>query len=339
MATATGATYPTLASLRNLFPEGKYSAPIEILSQINGILEDAPVFEGNLDTGERTTIRTGLPQGTWRRFNQGTQPVGVDESQIEFRCGMLQARMIADKRLVEIAADPAAYRLDRLKATMEGLNQQLASSLIYDKESTTPERITGLAAYYSTINTSTAKSAENVIDCKGSGTNEFQSIYLVGWGKEATSLIYPKGTKAGMEHTDRGIQRIIDGTGIAGAAFEAYEDVIDWTVGLAVRNWATGARACNIDMGDLTPTAATGTDIGLIMRRMQDYVFRYINKYRYSFLMSPRMYRYLNEQRRKNVLDGGGLSFETVDGKRMAMFDGVPIRLVDAMETSETEVT
>jgi len=334
MATAIGAGYPTLASLKGLFPDGKYSAPIEMLSQVNGILEDAPVFEGNLDTGERTTIRTGLPQGTWRRFNQGTQPVNSDESQVEFRCGMLQARIVADKRLVEIAADPAAYRADRLKAAMEGLNQQMSSSLIYDKESLNPERITGLGAYYADL---TSKSSENIIDGAGTGTDN-QSIYLVGWGKDATSLIYPRGTKAGIEHTDRGIQRIVDATGIAGAAYEAYEDVIDWTVGLAVRNWAANVRICNIDMSDLTPAVTAGADIGLLMRRGQDYVFRYVNKLRYSWLMSPRMYRTLNEQRRSNVVTGGGLTFENSNGMRMAMFDGIPIRLVDAMETDEARV-
>jgi len=336
MPTATGGSYPTLASLKNLFPEGKYSAPIELLSQTNGILEYMPVFEGNLDTGERTTIRTGVPQGTWRKFNQGTQPVNADESQVEFRCGMLQTRMIADVRLVSMASDPGAYRADRLRIAMEGLNQKLAYSMFYESETTTPEAITGLGAYYNTTNTSTANSAENVIDAGGTGTDN-QSIWLIGGGREATSLIYPRRSKAGMNHTDRGIQRIIDSTGISGAAYEAYEDVIDWDVGVAVRDWTANVRIANIDMSNLE--AGSGADLGALIRKSQDYVYRHINKLKYFICMSPRTYRVLNEQRRTDVKNGGGLNYETVDGKRIAMYDGIPITIVDQLEVNEAQLT
>ena len=44
---------------------------IEILSQTNEILDDMLVMEGNLPTGHKTTIRTGLPQATWRLLNAG----------------------------------------------------------------------------------------------------------------------------------------------------------------------------------------------------------------------------------------------------------------------------
>jgi len=38
---------------------------IELLSQTNEILDDMLVMEGNLPTGHKTTVRTGLPQATW----------------------------------------------------------------------------------------------------------------------------------------------------------------------------------------------------------------------------------------------------------------------------------
>ena len=47
---------------------------IEILSQTNEILDDMLVMEGNLPTGHKTTIRTGLPQATWRLLNAGVPP-------------------------------------------------------------------------------------------------------------------------------------------------------------------------------------------------------------------------------------------------------------------------
>src|SRR3546814_20593769 len=52
-------------------PDGSVSASAELLSQDNEILEDMPYVEGNLTTGHRATIRTGLPTATWRKLNAG----------------------------------------------------------------------------------------------------------------------------------------------------------------------------------------------------------------------------------------------------------------------------
>jgi hypothetical protein len=71
MATlATGAL--TLADwAKRLDPDGKVPAVAELLSQSNEILEDAVFQEGNLPTGHRVIIRTGLPTAYWRSINQG----------------------------------------------------------------------------------------------------------------------------------------------------------------------------------------------------------------------------------------------------------------------------
>ena len=54
---------------------GKIAKLVEIMAQTNEILEDALWLEGNLPTGHRTTIRTGLPSATWRRSNYGGRQV------------------------------------------------------------------------------------------------------------------------------------------------------------------------------------------------------------------------------------------------------------------------
>ena len=42
----------------------KTAKVVELLSQCNEILDDALFMEGNLPTGHKTTIRTGLPSAT-----------------------------------------------------------------------------------------------------------------------------------------------------------------------------------------------------------------------------------------------------------------------------------
>ena len=60
----------------------KVARIIEILSQTNEILEDMMVVEGNLPTGHKTTVRTGLPQATWRLLNQGVPNAKSTTAQI-----------------------------------------------------------------------------------------------------------------------------------------------------------------------------------------------------------------------------------------------------------------
>ena len=55
----------TYADWAKRMDEGyKVAAIIELLSQTNEILDDILVMEGNLPTGHKTTVRTGLPQAT-----------------------------------------------------------------------------------------------------------------------------------------------------------------------------------------------------------------------------------------------------------------------------------
>ena len=58
---------------KRLDPDGKTATVVELLSQTNEILEDAVFMEGNLPTGHRVSIRTGLPDVYWRSINQGVR--------------------------------------------------------------------------------------------------------------------------------------------------------------------------------------------------------------------------------------------------------------------------
>ena len=58
---------PTLLDLAKASdPGGKIAVIVEILNETNEILADWSFMEGNLPTGHRTTIRSGIPRPTWR---------------------------------------------------------------------------------------------------------------------------------------------------------------------------------------------------------------------------------------------------------------------------------
>jgi len=49
-------------------PDDRVSTIVELLNQTNDILQDMLWVEGNLPTGHRTTVRTGLPEVAWRKL-------------------------------------------------------------------------------------------------------------------------------------------------------------------------------------------------------------------------------------------------------------------------------
>jgi len=83
---------PTLLDLaKRLDPDGKIAAVAEILNETNEVLMDMTWLEGNLPTGHRTTIRSGIPVPTWRKLYGGVQPTKSTTVQVTDNTGMLEA--------------------------------------------------------------------------------------------------------------------------------------------------------------------------------------------------------------------------------------------------------
>ena len=161
MAQATiGATALTYADWAKRMDDGyKVARIIELLSQTNEILEDMLVVEGNLPTGHKTTIRTGLPQATWRLLNLGVPSAKSTTAQITDTCGNLETYSVIDKDIADLNGNTAEFRLSEVKAFLEGMSQQVAATLIYGNQFINPERFTGLAARYSTKTTQNSNTA------------------------------------------------------------------------------------------------------------------------------------------------------------------------------------
>jgi hypothetical protein len=186
-------THPTLLDVtKRLDPDGKIDTIAELLVQTNEVLEDMTWTEGNLPTGHRTTVRTGLPTPTWRKLYGGVQPTKSTTAQITDTCGMLEAYAEIDKALADLNGNTAAFRLSEDMAHIEGMNQEMSQTLFYGNEGTEPEAFTGLAPRFNDL---AAANSENVILGGGAGADN-NSIWLVCWGPNTVHGIYPKGSKA-----------------------------------------------------------------------------------------------------------------------------------------------
>jgi hypothetical protein len=197
-----GTKNPTLLDVaKSLDPSGATADVIELLNQTNEILLDAVWAEGNLPTGHRTTVRTGLPTVVWRKLYGGVPPSKSTRAQVDEATGMLEARNEIDVDVANLNGNTAAFRLSEASSFLEAMNETMASTLFYGDVSVNPERFTGLATRYGTI--SGAGNANNIIDCGGTGSNNC-SIWLMNWGDQTVTGIFPKGSKAGVFHEDLG---------------------------------------------------------------------------------------------------------------------------------------
>src|SRR5246127_1155287 len=163
-----GSTALTYADWAKRMDDGyKVAAIIELLSQTNEILDDMMVVEGNLPTGHKTTVRTGLPQATWRLLNTGVQNTKSTTAQIVDTCGNLEAYSVIDKDIADLNGNTARFRLTEDSAFFEGMGQQMAAAFMYSNALSTPAQIMGLAPRYNTVSLANAQTAANVIDMGG----------------------------------------------------------------------------------------------------------------------------------------------------------------------------
>ena len=322
-------TSPTLADLaKRKDPDGKIAKIIEILNVQNEMLDDIPWMSANDGTGHKTTIRSGLPQGTWRKLNYGVQPEKSTTVQVRDGTGMLETYAEVDRALVELAEDKAAWMMSEHKAFLEGMSQNMATQLIYGDASVNPERITGLAPRFNSLS---AENADNIIDAGGTGSTN-TSIWLISWDDTTVHGIYPKGSVGGINVGDTKDETLTDA---AGGRYEGYRTNYRWNAGLCVRDWRYVVRICNIDVSALKKDAATGADLVDLMTQAIELLPNQ-NTGNLRFYV-PRVIRsYLRRQIKnaKNVW----LSMGEVAGKKVLQFDDIPVRRVDAILSTEARV-
>ena len=153
---------------KRLEPDGRAAKVAEALSQTNEILEDAVFKEGNLPTGHRLVIRTGLPQVFYRMINQGVPTSKSTTAQIDEACGILEARSHIDVELVKLNGNEASFRVSEDMAFIEAMNQTMAGAMFYGNPGTDPRQFLGLQTRYSSL---TAGNAQNILDAGGTGSN------------------------------------------------------------------------------------------------------------------------------------------------------------------------
>lgn len=325
-------TNPTLLDIaKRLTPEGSIDQKIvELLNQTNEILDDMTFVEGNLPTGHRSTVRTGIPLPTWRKLYQFVDPTKSTTAQVTDSCGMLEAYAEVDKAAADLNGNSAAWRASEDRAFIEGMGQELAASVFFANEATAPEEITGFAPRF---NDQSATNGENILTSAATpDSTDNASIWLVVWGPNTAHGIIPKGSKTGLQVRDLGEVTLQNSSG---GRMQAYRTHYRWDVGLCVRDWRYIVRI-QVDQEDVVKDAATGPDLIDLMTQALEIVPS-LSAGRPVFYMNRTLRSYLRRQIRNSVKNST-LTIENVAGKRVLHFDEVPVRRCDALTNTESGI-
>lgn len=331
------ATHPTLLDLaKRLDPNDKIARIVEMLSQQNEILEDMVWVEGNLPTGHKTTVRTGLPTPTWRKLYGGVQPGKSTTQQVISTCGMLEAYAEVDKALADLANNRDEFLMSENVAHIESMSQEFAQTVMLGNETTEPEAFTGFSTHY---NSQAALNGENILTSAATPDNaDNTSIWLVVWGPNTIHAIHPKGSKTGLQVNYLGedtIQNANDypGGSVGGGKYQALVTHYKWDCGLCVRDWRYAVRI-NYDLEEVVAAGTAGTPVladlmAKAMRRIPNLAMG-----RPAFYMNRDSMDAFDLQAMHNP----SLAFKTIEdaqGKFVQSFRGVPIRRVDQILSSE----
>lgn len=343
MATLSVGALTLFDAAKRLNPNGSVATVAELLSQMNDNLEDMVVKEGNLPTGERVTVRTGLPSVFFRQINAGVPGSKSTTTQIDEGVGLMEAFSVIDERLLKLNGNSAAFRLNEDKAYLEAMNQQQTSTMFYGNVGTDQKTYTGLSTRYSSLS---AGNGANIIDAGGSGTDN-TSIWLVGWGLNSIYCTYPQGTQAGLQMNDLGIETVYDTSQTPPTMFRAYRTQFNWENGLVVKDWRYGVRIANVDVSDLIAQTGTqlntaATQIIFLMSRAMDRMPAW-NEIRPVFYMNRTVYSMLRiaalgKSNNALAIDDALSQFGNPMKGRLT-FQGIPIRNVDQLTLAETRVT
>ena len=339
MATLSNTALTLADWAKRIDPDGNVPVVAELLSQSNEILDDAVFMEGNLPTGHRVVIRTGLPQVYWRALNQGIPNSKSTTAQVDEACGILEARSEVDVALARLNGNTAQFRLSEDAAFLESMNQTQATTMFYGNPGTDPKQYLGLAPRYSSLS---AGNSQNILSAGGASTDN-TSIFLVVWGDQTVFCPFPKGTKAGLVHQDLGEQTVYNADG---TRMQAYATRYEWNNGLVVKDWRYVVRIANIDVSDLI--AQTGTQASTAATAIIKLMARAL--YRIPNMAMGRAAFYMNRTVHS------GLALAAMDKSQYVLkieqgltqfgqpnswlsFLGVPLRRVDALVNNEAAVS
>lgn len=334
------AKYMNIVEWCQHFHNGELLPEIEMLAQRNQCVMDIPWTECNDGTTHLYSMETVLPTVELTALGQGTTESKSQSAQEREHCTMLSGFSTVPEQTSLVGGQQGAMRAKEDRKFAEAMRQAFARHFLYGNRGSNVLEPWG---FITRMNTLTGVKAANVISCaEGSPVANAQcSALLLNYGPGGVYGIFPKGTTAGYQRMDRGVQVK---TLSNGKQLTVLQTEHCWHFGFVVENWANGVvRLCNIGTaaaqglsGNLAATSTVN-----VLHKMVDAQMRlrtpmkpvwYVNDVVHAYLMRVGM------EKSSSVVKVQEAVTQFGNFQELTIYD-VPVRRIDQMLRTEAVVT
>jgi hypothetical protein len=312
--------------LKSYDPEGKLHDIIDVFSDQRPILEEAYWTESNDFTSHEMLQLVSKPAGAFMRVNEGYTKEGVETIPVKEQLAMLGSLFEIGKKVLERQRDPVAWRVQRTQLHVRGMLENFNRKFWVGSATTEKKEVDGILTRYN------ATTDTNVWDCSSwdgdtpSGTYYFP-VVIVKWGINGVQLLYPKGGTTTFVENDRGLVDLLD---VNSKPYPGYRSYFDFNYGIGVADDRCVQRLVNCDSREIV-----GHDY--FENTLIDAIEALPN------LDNTAIYcgRQIMAAIRKRFNEKSNVNFypDTVWGRKMLTFQGLPIVKDDSLSTAETTVS
>lgn len=330
MSTLSNTDLTLLDVAKRTDPDGSTADIAEIIAQTNEVIEDIPFMEANGSTFHRSSIRSGLPAGSFRKANQGVANEKSTTVQVDDVLASLETYSEVDEAIAEMGGNLQGNLMSESSAFIQGLGETMTSTIFYGDNDVAPEKFHGLMPRFSSTS---AENGRNVILGGGAGADN-SSIYLVGWAPERVFMTYPQGSQAGLKQNFKGKQTLEDANGLQ---YEGYRTHYSWKAGMVVKDWRYVVRIANIDNSALTADkSGSSADLTDLIAQALEQI-QGLGGVMPRFYMNRTLSSFLRRQR--NNTTNVNIDTDEVFGRQVLTIEGVPVKRVDALTSTEATIS
>lgn len=323
MASDTFAVMNVYEQAKRLDPDGRPAKIAEILDRIDTIMADAPMVEANDQNSHVNTVRYGLPVPAIRRINEGAELTVSETKQLREEMMLLEDWVRIDEKILEMQTDKKRFRFNELLAHLEGMKQAFQENFWYGNAGEIGE-ITGLTTRFNALDYANVSGA-------GLTGGDGASAWMIEWGEMKTHLLYPRGSVAGIEDEDKGKITVWKDD----KPFDAYVNKVRNQFGVNIVDQRSVRRICNLDP---SPTATANSllqdeTINLLIAQMNELP-----------MAGSGAMLYVNRQLKAQIdimayhKTNAAFSYVEIQGQKIPAFFDMPVRLSEALLSTEAEV-
>lgn len=308
-----------------------------VLAKKCPFLMDMPLKASNQIMSNIGARVSYIPTPGTRRFNEGVSPSAAHSTPFSEPICMVEDYSDVDKALWAIQNDPNAWRQGQDRLKIEGMSQKMEDLLIYGSLATDPGGINGLATRFAlstrTVNNDSG-TVTNVQLGGGSGSDT-SSIWVIEWDPDLCYGIYPKNLPAGIQVRDLGEVTVVTNTLAAPKYYQGLRTHFSWYLGLTIVDERCVQRIANVETSgssnifddEEVVTAINRLPSGGDAGKTAIYCSRSI-KTQMDIAAMDKSNGYYTQ-------DASG----DIWGRRVTRFQGVPVRMAEMIDDTETAIS